>query len=429
MKVLFSPVGYTDPWRNNHDAAMLHIVRHYQPEKVVLFFSQSLWRDYQVEDKIFQGHQHYHWEKIVQEVSPGTQVEIKIEAIARPNDFDAYKELFRQYLKQIRQDYPMGEILLNITSGTPQMNATLCLEYVTNSKSMRCIQVSTPNKATNAQTSYDKPEYQELDFESVNQQELQSLPRYQEAEIITFRETMIKNELRSLVDAYDYQAAYFLLQQNKSIIKNANKIEKELTRIIEGIQTHTIFTELKVYKNYALQKILHHYLILEMRYRRRDDAEVLIRLKSIAEFVLNQYFQKNYRQFFHFGVNKTTLNLTQQEFKQVYESYLQEKNIPFYPTKALSLVDYANCLSILSAPITLIQQVEIILKMNDLRNQIAHNLEPLRLSTNQERQVLINAKKALNEMIKVVYPEVKEEVFSLFMQFNQMIKEELDEYN
>ena len=68
MKILFSPIGYTDPWRNNHDAAMLHIVRHYQPEKVVLFFSKSLWEDYQVENKIFQGHQHYHWEKIVQEV-------------------------------------------------------------------------------------------------------------------------------------------------------------------------------------------------------------------------------------------------------------------------------------------------------------------------------------------------------------------------
>ena len=408
---------------------MLHIVRHYQPEKVVLFFSKSLWEDYQVENKIFQGHQHYHWEKIVQEVSPGTQVEMKIEEIKNPNDFDAYKEFFRQYLKQIRQDYPVGEILLNITSGTPQMNATLCLEYITNSKRMRCIQVSTPNYATNAQTSYDKPEYQELDFESVNQQERQASPRYREAEIITFRETMIKKELRSLVEAYDYQAAYFLLQQNKKIIKNSNKIEKELLRIIDAIQTHTVFSELKVYKDYALQKILQHYLILEMRYKRRDDAEVLIRLKSIAEFVLNQYFQKNHRQFFNFGVNKTTLNLAHQEFKQAYENYLQERKIPFYPTKAFGLIDYTNCLNLLSSPRNLIDQVEKIIKINNLRNQIAHNLEPLRLSTNQERQVLIDAKKALNKMIIAVYPEVEEATFLLFTQLNRMINEELDEYS
>lgn len=309
------------------------------------------------------------------------------------------------------------------------MNATLCLEYVTNSESMCCIQVSTPSKTTNAQTSYDKPEYQELDFESVNQQESQSLPRYQAAKIITFRETMIKNELRSLVDAYDYQAAYFLLQQNKAIIKNANKIEKELLRILKGIQTHAIFTELKVYEDYPLQKILHHYLILEMRYKRRDDAEVLIRLKSIAEFVLNEYFRKNHQQYFHFSGNRTTLNLNQQKFTQAYEKYLQGKKIPFNPTKSLGLVDYTNCFSILSVPTILKNQVAVILKTNDLRNQVAHNLEPLKLSTDQERQDLIKAKKALNEMIKVVYPGVKEEVFSLFMQFNQTIKKELDEDN
>ena len=77
----------------------------------------------------------------------------------------------------------------------------------------------------------------------------------------------------------------------------------------------------------------------------------------------------------------------------------------------------------------MIDQVEKIIKINDLRNQIAHNLEPLRLSTNQERQVLIDAKKALNKMIIAVYPEVEEATFLLFTQLNRMINEELDEYS
>lgn len=37
MKVLFSPIGNSDPWSNDRDGAMLHIVRHYQPDIVVLF--------------------------------------------------------------------------------------------------------------------------------------------------------------------------------------------------------------------------------------------------------------------------------------------------------------------------------------------------------------------------------------------------------
>lgn len=40
MKVLFSPIGNTDPWSNERDGAMLHIVRHYRPEKVILFLQK-----------------------------------------------------------------------------------------------------------------------------------------------------------------------------------------------------------------------------------------------------------------------------------------------------------------------------------------------------------------------------------------------------
>ena len=43
MKVLFSPIGNSDPWSNDRDGAMLHIVRYYQPDIVVLFFTESIW--------------------------------------------------------------------------------------------------------------------------------------------------------------------------------------------------------------------------------------------------------------------------------------------------------------------------------------------------------------------------------------------------
>ena len=43
MKVLFSPIGNSDPWSNDRDGAMLHIVRHYQPDIVVFFFTESIW--------------------------------------------------------------------------------------------------------------------------------------------------------------------------------------------------------------------------------------------------------------------------------------------------------------------------------------------------------------------------------------------------
>lgn len=41
MKVLFSPIGNSDPWSNDRDGAMLHIVRHYKPDVVVLFLLKA----------------------------------------------------------------------------------------------------------------------------------------------------------------------------------------------------------------------------------------------------------------------------------------------------------------------------------------------------------------------------------------------------
>ena len=42
MKVLFSPIGNTDPWSNERDGAMLHIVRHYRPEKSFCFYRKYM---------------------------------------------------------------------------------------------------------------------------------------------------------------------------------------------------------------------------------------------------------------------------------------------------------------------------------------------------------------------------------------------------
>ena len=41
-KILFSPLGDTDPVRGCYDGAMLHILRHYKAVRVVLFYTQDM---------------------------------------------------------------------------------------------------------------------------------------------------------------------------------------------------------------------------------------------------------------------------------------------------------------------------------------------------------------------------------------------------
>ena len=43
MKVLFSPIGGTDPISNFRDGAFLHICRHYKPDKVKFFMSKEIY--------------------------------------------------------------------------------------------------------------------------------------------------------------------------------------------------------------------------------------------------------------------------------------------------------------------------------------------------------------------------------------------------
>lgn len=42
MKVLISAVGDTDPIRNFHDGALVHIARKYRPDKIIIVFSEEM---------------------------------------------------------------------------------------------------------------------------------------------------------------------------------------------------------------------------------------------------------------------------------------------------------------------------------------------------------------------------------------------------
>ncbi len=42
QSAFFSPVGTSDPVREMRDGSMLHIMRHYRPEKVYIFLSKEM---------------------------------------------------------------------------------------------------------------------------------------------------------------------------------------------------------------------------------------------------------------------------------------------------------------------------------------------------------------------------------------------------
>lgn len=419
MKILFSPLGNTDPWRNDRDGAMLHITRHYQPDVVFLFATKSIWEG----NERFEGHVHYNWEEIIHSVRSETKVLIEVLDIKDEHDFDSYKEIFHFQIKELEKAFPNSEILLNVTSGTPQMESTLCLEYITYPNNKKCIQVSSPLATSNAKTKYAVPEDQEIDLTIVNDEEKNMMSRCKEIQIISFRETMVRNQVIKLLENYDYEAALSLVTQ-QSDFRNKGIIKKDLLEVTEAIKNHRAFLPLaEKYKfNQDLKKALFHYLLLEMRFRRRDHAEVLIRVKTIAEFISEKYLRKKYPNIFILQGKKLILNLNYAEgFGEVYNKYLIKNGYTYKEDQFLNLPTFYNLLDVLEPDGEFRKSVNQVMEVNNLRNSVAHNLDQLDIASEENEKKLVESVRAVKKMLNLAYPKVEQEDFNFFKKFNERV--------
>lgn len=420
MKILFSPIGNSDPWRNDRDGAMLHIVRHYNLDKVVLYFTRTIWEG----NENRKGHKIYEWEKIIQTVSPNTEVEIIIENVDNAQDYDVFKEKFHKYLKIIEDSYEDCEIILNVTSGTPQMESTLCLEYIVYPENKKCVQVSTPTKDSNAGIEYSNPKDKVEEFEIVNEVEKKSEKRCKEINILSFREAMIRSQILGLIDNYDYEGALNLVSNQKSF-RNGKLLRKKLLSLTKQIKTHEVFPEInEKYRDDALKKSLFHYLLLNMRYNRLDVAETLIRVKSIAEFILKTYIEIHWPTLIIEKDGKPYLNDEDNlSFVYKYNLLLEKRKQNFDVSRILGLPAFIDILTILEPNSQLLKEVNAVNDINGLRNSIAHNLDTLNLDKNKNYKKIMLSVEAIKNMLHISFPEIKEEDYNYFEEKNKEFKE------
>lgn len=420
MKVLFSPIGNSDPWRNLRDGAMLNIVRHYNLDKVVLYFTRTIWEG----NEKRKGHKFYEWENIIQTISPKTEVEIIVEDVENAQDYDAYKEKFHKYLKRIEDSHENCEIILNVTSGTPQMEATLCLEYIVYPENKKCVQVSTPIKDSNAGIEYSNPKDDKEEFEVVNEIENQSEKRCKEIDILSFREAMIRSQILGLINNYDYEGALNLVSDQKSF-RNGKLLRKRLLALTNQIKTHEVFPEINdKYRSVALKKSLFHYLLLNMRYNRLDVAETLIRVKSIAEFILKTYIEVHWPTLIIEKDGKPYLNAKDNlSFVDKYKLLLEKRRLNLDVSRILGLPAFIDILTVLEPNSKLLKEVNAINEINGLRNSIAHNLETLDLDKNKNYKKIMLSVEAIKNMLHISFPEIEEQDYNYFERKNKEFRE------
>lgn len=211
--ILFSTLGMTDPIKNDHDGPFLHIMRHYKPEKVYFFMTKRVCELADQDDRY-----RIQTAKLCEEEGFDCEiVELRYEEIDRPEQFDLFYPIFEKELINIYNANPGCQLLINLSSGTPQMKSTCHLLALTAPFPVIPIQVTTPNEREN----YGSPDY---DLEKSwgnnldNHPDLEPKKRTREVEAENLRYLFLREAAISNIEAYNYNAALNILTGVKDFV-------------------------------------------------------------------------------------------------------------------------------------------------------------------------------------------------------------------
>ena len=220
--ILFSAIGTTDPVRGMRDGGMMHIMRHYRPEKVYVFLTHEMGERDRKDgrlDKTF-AHIRSNWEGY----DPGL---VRFETdITDPSDMDLLVGPMTRLLQQAMEENPGAEVLLNLSSGTPQMEIILAQMALDPRYPTRGIQVKTPERRSGLEDRTNKPNYAVDDALELNMDEEPDAPnRCCEPKMMAVRREAVRNQLRGLVEQRNYGA---IAQMGGSLPAPIVKLAKHL---------------------------------------------------------------------------------------------------------------------------------------------------------------------------------------------------------
>ena len=196
--------GSTDPVRGEHDVAMRHIARHYRPDRIQWYITKEM-RRMEEKDGRFRLSMEY-----LSRQCPGYSPEILPPGYGQREDvadFDGFYDDFRQLFTRLSRCYPEAEILVNLSSGTPQMKTPLVLLCSDLVYRTRAVQVKNfeSRSGTALRTTAENYEL-ELELE-LNQDAQPGAPnRCSEPKLILVQRKKLTDQVESLLKRYDYGA-------------------------------------------------------------------------------------------------------------------------------------------------------------------------------------------------------------------------------
>ena len=379
MKILISAVGTTDPISNNHDAALLHIARNYRPDKIVLVYSQEMMVKQDVINKVLLSIEGYN-------------PIIEIDSTILNNDevflFDKMYEVMGLIVQKYTNDD--DEIILNLSSGTPQIISALFALNRINDYNTQAIQVATPKNGANKE--YKDLTDSEIDALIVENQDnsLDFVDRSIKDKSEKFTQALVKRHLRSLIASYDYQAAEVIINRKEDTksLSNIKKIRKKISDFSRVFKNQCLLSDILSFPlDDSQKKALNYYLMIDVLKEREHIADVLIKAKSLAEFVIEETIKKDHEGLIVFDGNPPKLNPNFPDCEAILDDIdkkmkksrgIEDTDERIFSVQStLNLLSYLNILEFYNYDSQLQTAINGILSLNGERNKVAHGLSEI----------------------------------------------------
>ena len=414
MKILISAVGDTDPIRNFHDGPLLHIVRVYRPEKIVLVHSERSLTKHDKLVKALKSIKDYSPE-IIQDggVLPDAQVAIFDEM------YDTVSSIVKKYISD-------DEIILNISSATPQIISAMFAVNRISDFNVTAVQVVTPQHKSNEGLRHDNQE----DIDTLIETNLDNQSDYENRTLedtgSKFSQDLTKRNLKALIDNYDYQGALELLRalklpKKQESFSNIKELRKKLTEISDTIKIQGMpdkIVKSKLLSNQA-KSALNSYLNIDRNHKQGNIAEVLIRVKSLVEFILENYLNNHFLDVITYKEDgKPFLNAS--KYPEILKKFQEDAKMrgQEYHSGYLSLHGYIGILKFFEPNHDLLKHIYDIQEINQVRNQVAHSLQAF------DRENLTKVSSAVFESKQILLAsfDIDNHWFSFYEDLNQEIK-------
>jgi hypothetical protein len=379
MKVLISAVGDTDPIRNFHDGALVHIARKYRPDKIIIVFSE---RTISKKDDI---------EKVIRSIDSEYLPEIVYhEPIILNADVHVFDIMYDQFDAIIQEYYTKDdEFILNLSSATPQIKSALFVINRLSEINVKAVQVSSPENDSNAGVGHDDSEDIDalIDTNIDNKQDF--VDRTIEDTSDKFKQGLMKKTLRDFIKKYDYKASLEIANQLPDF-PGLRDCRKKLQDIVNSLDRQDVPQVLQKKKwSEEQKKVLNAYLTIDLQKERGNYSEGLIRIKNLTEFILEDYIENRYP-----GLLVTYIDDSEKKYFGFWDYYniLKDKN-----EKDLS------------------EKIEKVKSINSTRNIVAHKLDSIKA---EDLKQLGPVLKTIKGIIKEQY-QLTEKDFNFYNDFNK----------